>query len=183
MESPLYVITAVGRDRPGIIADVTKALWECGCNLEDTSMTRLQREFAMILLVRGNPDLALEQLQRRVEPVLEGLGLTFSFRRLEPEEMNGSGETQAGRWLITVYGGDQPGIVHRVAALLADRGCNITDLVTRTVGEESGPVYIMHLEVEPSSELEPDSLAGQLRALGQEIGVEIALQEIEEDVL
>lgn len=181
--TPLFVITAVGQDRPGIIASVTKTLWECGCNLEDTSSTRLQREFAMILLVRGGPGLTLEQLERRLQPVLEGLGLTYSFRALSAEEMRDREGPAPPRWLITVYGGDQPGIVHRVADLLASLSCNVTDLVTRRTGDDSSPLYIMHMEVEPPAGLEPRSVSGRLMALGREIGVEISLQEIEEDVL
>ncbi|HEY3283491.1 MAG TPA: ACT domain-containing protein [Armatimonadota bacterium] len=180
--TPLFVITAVGQDRPGIIASVTKALWDCGCNLEDTSMTRLRNEFAMILLARGGPGLRLEQLQEHVRPALEELGLTSSFRCLEPGE-DGTTAADAEKWLITVYGGDKPGIVHRVAALLASQGCNVTDVVTRAVGQQDSVIYIMHLEVVPPTGADPDQVDALLKALGLEIGVEISLQEIDEDIL
>ncbi|HSO20332.1 MAG TPA: ACT domain-containing protein [Desulfosarcina sp.] len=34
-----FIMTAFGKDRPGIVADVTEILFENGRNLEDTSMT------------------------------------------------------------------------------------------------------------------------------------------------
>ena len=45
-----FIMTAFGKDRPGIVADVTEMLYENGCNLEDTSMTLLAGEFTLILL-------------------------------------------------------------------------------------------------------------------------------------
>ncbi|MBV8303503.1 MAG: amino acid-binding protein, partial [Acidimicrobiia bacterium] len=44
-----YAVSAVGADRPGIVAAVTRVFVEHGCNLEDTSMTILRGHFAMML--------------------------------------------------------------------------------------------------------------------------------------
>ena len=41
-----WIVTALGQDRPGIVAGVTKVLYDLGCNLEDSAMTRLEGEFA-----------------------------------------------------------------------------------------------------------------------------------------
>src|SRR5438094_166616 len=48
---PHFAVSAVGADRPGIVAAVTGAFLEHGCNLEDTSMTILRGHFAMMLVV------------------------------------------------------------------------------------------------------------------------------------
>ncbi|MEJ2698080.1 MAG: ACT domain-containing protein, partial [Desulfuromonadales bacterium] len=45
-----FIMTAFGEDRPGIVADVTRILYENGCNLEDSTMTLLADEFSLILL-------------------------------------------------------------------------------------------------------------------------------------
>ena len=37
-----WIVTALGKDRPGIVAGVTKVLYQLGCNLEDSAMTRLE---------------------------------------------------------------------------------------------------------------------------------------------
>ena len=46
-------------------------------------------------------------------------------------------------WTVSVYGADQPGIVHRMTTLLADAGVNIADLTTRVIGDPDRPVYAM----------------------------------------
>jgi glycine cleavage system transcriptional repressor len=48
-----FIMTAFSKDRPGVVADVTEALYENGCNLEDTTMTSILNEFALILLFSG----------------------------------------------------------------------------------------------------------------------------------
>lgn len=44
------VITVIGKDKTGIIANVSKALWENNVNILDISQTILQDYFAMIMM-------------------------------------------------------------------------------------------------------------------------------------
>lgn len=46
-------ITVIGRDRPGIVADVAEVLARLGANLTDSTMTRLRGHFAMTLICTG----------------------------------------------------------------------------------------------------------------------------------
>jgi len=48
-----YVLSAIGKDRPGIVADVSELIFECGCNLEDSSMTLLGDHFALLVVLSG----------------------------------------------------------------------------------------------------------------------------------
>ena len=61
------VVFVLGPDRPGIIATISKVLFEQGCNLEDVSQTILQSEFMGIFVVsmeiEGNEDEVLSALQ------------------------------------------------------------------------------------------------------------------------
>ena len=53
----LFALSAIGRDRPGIVADLAELIYECDCNLEDSRMTLLGSEFAVLLLLSGHgPD-------------------------------------------------------------------------------------------------------------------------------
>ena len=51
----MFIITAVGPDQPGMAHALAQRLFDAGCNLEDTTMTRLSGQFAMILVVSA-PD-------------------------------------------------------------------------------------------------------------------------------
>jgi glycine cleavage system transcriptional repressor len=50
------IMTAFSKDRPGIVADVTEVIFDNGCNLEDSTMTNILDEFAIILLFAGEGD-------------------------------------------------------------------------------------------------------------------------------
>ncbi len=51
-----YIMTAFGKDRVGIVADVTRLLYETDCNLEDTTMSMLADEFTLSLLFSSQQD-------------------------------------------------------------------------------------------------------------------------------
>ena len=47
-----YLLSLVGKDRPGLVAQVSAALCKAGCNLGDSSMARLGNNFTILLMVQ-----------------------------------------------------------------------------------------------------------------------------------
>ena len=179
-----YVVTAFGADRPGMVAAVTGVLMERGGNLEDSAMTILGGHFAMMLIVEVGDEQTATDLERALTAPAAQLGLTVAVRptadagRDEPVE--GSG------WSVSVHGADHPGIVHRVAKLLADRGANIVDLSTRVVavaGDGSPPAYVLRLSVVVPPTTDAESLGSELVALADELQVEVRLRPDDADIL
>jgi glycine cleavage system transcriptional repressor len=173
---PRLAVSVFGLDRPGIVAAVTRALADEGGNLEDSSMTILRGHFAMMLVV-GGP--GVDQVERALEPVAASLDLQVSVRPIE-DQVTSAG-TSGERWVLAVYGADRPGLVARVAEVLAKHQVNITDLESRVIGEPD-PVYAMHFEVEvPPAVL--DALRAALTAAAAELAVEISMHPDDADVL
>lgn len=145
MKSNLAV-SIIGRDRPGIVAGISRALLQTGCNIEDSSMTLLRSEFAMILIVSVPSGVAVDRVVTKLEAAARALGLSCSVRRLKPAEH--AVEKQSGApWVLSVYGADKPGIVHAVSGLLARRRINITNVQTKVTGSAGRPAYCMFLEI------------------------------------
>jgi glycine cleavage system transcriptional repressor len=169
-----YAITVIGRDRPGIIAETAEILAGLGCNLTDSTMTRLRGHFAMTLVCAG------EARSAEVEVATAALSsdgsLVVAVRELgaEPDE-TGSG----GHYVLSLHGADRLGIVAAVARLLADVGGNITDLTTRL----SGDLYVLVAEVDLPSTVDIASLANQLGAVAADLGVEAQLRRADTDLL
>lgn len=171
----LLAISAVGADRPGIVAAVTRVLFEHGANLEDTSMTILRGHFAMTLIVAS--DATAETLDDALAPVADGLGLVLTVREVAPES-----EHKAQRpHVVSVYGADHPGIVARVAALLAERSVNITDLTTRLVDDASLYAMVLDVDLPPGADLADVEAA--LRDLARDLDVEATIRPAEPDIL
>jgi glycine cleavage system transcriptional repressor len=175
-----YAAWVVGVDRPGIVAAVTGALFDRGCNLEDCSMTILSGHFAIMLMVRAPDDVTSEALEAALRSAGEPLGLTVAVR---PVDETPPPAAAGAPHIVAVYGADRPGIVHRVSRLLADRGVNITDLTTRVIGGEAQPVYAMHLEVTLPPGLAADDLGAALAEVARELGVDTSIHAVDADVL
>jgi glycine cleavage system transcriptional repressor len=177
-----FAVSAVGRDRPGIVAAVTRGLLEHGVNIEDSQMTILRGRFSMTLVVGAVDDASA--LERDLRAIAQELGLdAISIHAVgEADEPAAAPPSH----MVTVYGTDHPGIVHAVAAALAERDVNITDLNTRLVGEDdpaAGPLYAMMLEVALPSGLSAEALDGVLDDCRREQGVEVVIHELDRDEL
>jgi len=174
----LYLlISAVGEDRPGLVAGVTEALLEGGCNVEDSSMTRLRSDFAMMLLVRHS-DAPLEPLRERLQVVGERLGLTITARELSEEEANAA-PIATDTFHINVYGADRAGIVHGITRVIAERGANITDLRTTVAGTPGQPIYVMLVEATAAPGEDPGAFSAAVTAAGAEMDVDVTVQRLE----
>jgi glycine cleavage system transcriptional repressor len=172
----LLAIAAIGADRPGIVAAVTRVLYDRGCNIEDTSMTILRGHFAMTLIVAGPDD--APALEAALAPAAADLGLLLTVREVAAE----AAHAPARPYVVSVYGADHPGIVSAVAGLLADLGVNIIDLTTRLV-DQPEPLYAMFLDVDLPAGADFGDVARALDALAGDLRVEASIRAAEPDVL
>ena len=70
----LYVVTVLGRDRVGIVRDITKILYEHGINIEKTSLTARDNLISIEFLIdiRGTN---LENVKKQLKEEVESFGL------------------------------------------------------------------------------------------------------------
>ncbi|MDQ4068686.1 MAG: ACT domain-containing protein [Actinomycetota bacterium] len=175
-----FAVTAVGADRPGIVAAVTRAFVDHGCNIEDSTMTILRGQFAMMLVVDAPPGVGASQLEYALATPAAELDLVVAVR---PASDEAGDLPEGGSWTVSVHGADRPGIVHGVTSLLAERWVNIVDLSTRVVGSPERPGYTMVLEVTLPPGAEPEELERALEAKAAELGVACRLHPSEADIL
>jgi glycine cleavage system transcriptional repressor len=173
-------VTAVGSDRPGIVAAVTGVFVEHGCNLADTSMTILRGHYAMMLVVEVPDAVDPAELEDALAAPAAAFDLVVAVRPID-DDVPVSPEGEA--WSVAVYGADRPGIVHRVTSLLAGEGVNVVDLDTRVIGDPSDPVYAMALDVTVPPGVDPATLRRRVEELAGELGVECSLHPVDVDVL
>ena len=135
-----YMLTLVGKDRPGIVAHVTAALYEGGANLGETSMMRLGGYFTIMMMEQfsGNT----HALQDLVGGVAESLDLQLHIDHIEARLH----DHRIPDVRITVYGADRAGIVAKVTGVLAEAGLDILELDSDVAGTDAEPIYIMSIE-------------------------------------
>lgn len=125
-------LTAIGRDRPGIVARIAKVLVDHGLNIEDSQMRILGGRFAMMLLLRGAT--SEERLYKDLLATGRELGLDYIYvHPMSEAELVQPQPTH----LASLYGEDRQGQVAAVAEELAQLGVNIVGLATRVTGSSS----------------------------------------------
>lgn len=175
MDGRSMSVTVIGNDRPGIVAGVTRSLFESGCNLEDVSSTILRGHFSMVLIVRVPETVEPQELETSLQEAVSALDLVVTVRLVDDVDTPVAPPTH----MVSVYGADQPGIVFRVAQSLAEVGANVTDLTSRVIGDPGEPVYALMMEVSaPQADIE-----AVLASLRSDLGLDASVHPIEADVL
>lgn len=176
-------VSAVGRDRPGIVAGVTGVLVAHGANLADCQMGILSGRFTMTLIADPPPGLVVEDLRQDLERISDDLGLDAIFVGEVGDAEDDAAEPTR---IVTVYGVDHPGIVHAVALELASRGVNITDLNTRRIAEDGDggdPLYAMMLEVATPVGTDDADIEDALSRIAGEQHLEVTVRQLDDDAL
>lgn len=170
------VLLAAGKDRPGIVDQVSGVVYRVGCNLEDSRMSVLGGEFALIILVTG-ADAQLATVEAEMGKIGEDLGLTVQCKRAalpsDLDDPRGPGIP----YVIRVVAVDHPGIVHKLTRLLAGEGANVLRLdTTRTHAPTTGtPMFSVHLEIAVPIDVPVTRLRKQLEGLGDEENLDIEI--------
>ena len=175
-------LSAIGRDRPGIVAAVSRVLLEHGLNIEDSQMTILGGQFTMTLIVAGPDSLDLSAL----EADLQAARLELGLEAIAVSEVHSDPQAAvpAPTHIVSVYGADHPGIVAAVSQALAEANVNITDLNTRLVpGDGGDALYVMMMEVDVPGGVSVDEVNDRLDAVAAGQGVEVSIRPLEADVL
>jgi glycine cleavage system transcriptional repressor len=174
-----FSLSVVGRDRPGIVAEVSRVLFELGCNIEDSTCTILTGQFAMILVIAHAKHSSAAEIDPSFDGVRAEMGLTISVHALNDEEISRAKGFAGRPHIISVYGADRPGIVYSVARELAKYRVNVTDLNTQVVGSDERPVYVMVLEADVPDDVNVKDLEREFDRIRKELAVSISVRPIE----
>lgn len=172
--SSQLLVTAIGEDRPGIVARITEILFSHGANLEESRMAILGGEFAAIMLVTGQAgkmDAMLDGLAQ-----LEREGISVSTKKTSPIISKLYKDHACCE--ISLRGADHEGIVHRLSSKLRDMKVNIQSMHTEVVGapETGTPLFCMDALVQVPPSITVESLQKELDEISTSESVDIELQ-------
>jgi glycine cleavage system transcriptional repressor len=159
-------LTAIGRDRPGIVARIAKVLLDHGLNIEDSQMRILGGRFSMMLLLRGAA--SEEALYKDLLATGRELGLDYIY--VHPIAESDARPPKATH-VAVLYGIDRPGQVAAVAERLGELEVNITGLETRIDGRTS--VQEVELVVPEGVDIERE-----MEAVAAERGIRVDVREL-----
>jgi glycine cleavage system transcriptional repressor len=172
------VVSAVGQDRPGIVDRISSFILDHDCNIEDSRMAILGGEFALIVLVAGEPD-RISRLQAEAGEFGQQSGLTlFTKATTAPGARAAKG---ARRFSVHAVGLDHEGIVHEIAHALAKLGVNIEALASSTVPapHTGAPQFVLDLQLETPPQLPEEQFREKLTAACEAVNVDVEIKPLE----
>lgn len=174
-----YILTAFSEDRPGIVASISQLIYENDCSLEDSAMTNLSGEFAIMLLfspmTNGNGGDLEEKLSAGCRRLEREKGITAFIRPVTLEEQ--APKTDILKKTVHVEGLDQAGIVYKVSRFLADNQVNIIHLNSekRSSPQSGAAIYAMTILVEVPITFSLQDLESGLNRIGEELHVDVTI--------
>lgn len=173
MTKKLLSLSAIGKDQTGIVSSISEVLFEMGCNIENSTMTLLSGQFAMILLIAYPKTADVSKIKSKLKAVFNNLGLHSSVNEIDDNTKN---IKTYGDYVISVYGADKPGIVYNISKYLSDNKVNITDVQTSVVGAKD-KVYIMLIEIQLPSGFKIENLKSAMKDLAAKLMVDISINQ------
>ena len=82
MTTRWFILSAIGRDRPGLVSELARLVLDSDANLEDSRMTILGTDFAVILLCSSRAGDAADRLSLGSKRLERDHGLTILIREL-----------------------------------------------------------------------------------------------------
>jgi len=169
-------VSVMGRDRPGIVASVSRVLYHGHCNIEELSQTAIRGQFAMILIASTPEGEALSGLRSELAGLAGDMDLQINLRKIGDDELCPYEAGQSEPFVITARAEDRPGLVYGITEILAQESINITNLDARVARVGGKEEYIQLFGVDIPKSLDLDLLREKLRKRGQEMEVVVDLQ-------
>ncbi|HJO23545.1 MAG: ACT domain-containing protein [Myxococcota bacterium] len=171
-----FTLSAMGGDRPGLVAELAQLIYDCGANLEDSRMTILGTDFAVILLCSSSDAEVGDRIAAGAKQLERDHGLTILQRSLEGGERPPIPAPGTRLYRVEAVGEDRAGIVASLCRVLADRGVNITELSTHSrPGPGGAPSYEFRVIAEVPDTADVPALRASLEREGDRLVIDVAL--------
>ena len=171
----LIVLSAIGSDRTGVVQDITKVIMACDGNIEESRMTTLGEEFAMLMLVSGNWH-TLGKLELELGKLGKNDNLTFTIRK--------TGERPAKKdrmpYAVDVVSLDHQGIVFGLANFFASQDIEIADVATRryAAAHTGAPMFAVQMAVNIPSSVHIAQLRDEFLELSDRLNLDAILEPV-----
>lgn len=171
----LLVISALGKDHPGIVEQIAGTVHEMSCNILDSRMVVLGEEFAVLMLVEGNWN-TLAKLEDAIPALEKKFAMSITVKRTEEREAS----SDLLPYAIDVVSLDHPGIIHHLAGFFAERNINIEELVTSSyaAAHTGTPMFSVHMSVGIPSNIHIASLRDEFMEFCDSMNLDAVLEPI-----
>lgn len=169
------VISALGADRPGIVDELSNIIYKQQLNIEDSRMTVLGGEFAILLLVSGNED-SIEALQSQVPEIEQSLKMRLLVKPTTEKDTT----ENSIPYSVEVAALDNKGIVSNIASFFSERNINIVELHTESYSapHTGSPMFALQMTIGIPASMNITQLRGSFLEACDELNLDAELKNI-----
>lgn len=168
-------ISVVGRDRPGILAALSRLLLEQDCNIENISQTILQSVFGALMIVSVPDHLNEQSLKTKILKNLSDLDLDIFVKDFDSVFADKISK-DSHPFVVTTLGPDKPGLVNAITTVFAKHDINVTNLKAVFKGGEDPRNNVMIFEVDIPDSTSLPQVRVELQQAAQKLDLDINIQ-------
>ena len=164
------IISAIGSDRSGIVSEFSSIITSHGGNVEESHMSILGTDFAIIMLVSVAAD-----WQESLELALQSMNeLTIITKSTKSQELIEGIQCQ-----IDLSGADNEGIVNVLSKCLAEKSINIVEMKTHISNAPitGTPLFNLKAIATLPKNLNIQDIQSELNQIAQKLGIEITINQ------
>lgn len=167
------IISVMSKDRPGIIASITGAIYQLGGDLADLNQTVLCGYLTMILSASFDSQVTKEDLIAAISHIKTECTFEVSIKELSTATDISPEQPPEESYILTVQGPNRAGIVHGVSQFCFEHNINILDLATTLRNNQ----YTMALQLDlRKCNLELEGLQKELDAYSRQNDLTVMIQ-------
>jgi len=172
LSGPLWIISFIGRDRPGLIRDILKEPAAQKVNIVEMDQKVMQGILVMSVVADfGSASIAPKDLESWYEEASQGLQIVVNFLPLELYQgRRGSGKNLH---IVTILARDRAGIIYDVASLAARKGINIEKASVTARGDLISIEFLMDF-----ADCNAESCKDDLKRDCESLGLDVVVQEL-----
>ena len=166
------IISVMSKDRTGIVADITGAIYELGGDLADLNQSTLGGYLTMILFASFDDQVDPEMLTRKIAALDSPTALDVVAREIVSPPDAKAAELPRKTYIMTTQGKNRKGLVYGISSFCFENDINILDLATTIRGE----TYTMVLQLDLSRVPSIAAVRADLQAYAEEHDLQVVLQ-------
>lgn len=182
---PHFAVLAIGRDKKGIVAKVTGALYRLGCTIETSQMAILGDQFSMMLVVSSDQAHETEIKQRLDDAIQDEAehGETWKYEvAVTPIQKYASGPSVEASHLMTTYCEERSGVISAISQALCDQNANITHLHSRVQAVNEKNYCVVRAYITLPQGVDQDTIrASSEKALSDDDSLAVTIEQLAGD--
>jgi len=172
MSEDLLIINVLGRDRVGLVAEITGKLAQYDINIVDIEQSVIQGLFSMFMLVDISQSTADDQkLRNSLFTIANRLDVKIDVTPYVKYHGEG-GVKEKDLWKITLLGKDKPGIVAGFSQTIYENKANIERIKMIARGD----LLVTDIVVDAAGTDSPRNLREKIKEEGELLGMDVVMQ-------